>query len=169
VPNKASKKKAVLREATFLDIRNAAALFEKQVLSEADTLGEKVEWPNLQERCRERIANAIASPDAILLVGDKSGRIVSVFGAEIGNPYPYDDEPCCIIFAAYQNKQHVNILKALHKLEEWGASRGCNTAIVETPAKNNTVRGVIEKSRKTEPYMICYKYDIISKEARDDN
>jgi hypothetical protein len=165
MPNRENK--TVFREAKLTDVLNASRLFERQLISEAESLGEDMNMPDIKQWCLDRIARAVVSPTAHILVGERSGRIVSLFGAEIANMYPYRNEPSCVFFAAFQKKQYVNILEVFRSIEDWAREQGCSNVVIETPAKNEIIQGLMDKLKKTEPYTITYKYDIIEQEEEE--
>lgn len=135
----------ILREANTKDLRNAVNLYENLAGYESDLCGVPLK-DNRRETMTETMAQMIASPDAMVLVADKSGRLVGFYVACIDHgPFDlFDQYPCCVIWLLYA-KKGPNILKVHNRIKEWAEERECKSIRVSTLLENERTLKLFEK------------------------
>ena len=136
----------VLREAAPKDLQNVVNLIDKLAEFESDLSGMALKDKSERRRRQvEVVANAIVSPESIVLVAEKSGRLLGVYHAEINYGMgSHRGFPACHLISGYAKKS-VNVLKVHNRLMEWAKEKGCETMLVTTLVKNDRTKKLFNK------------------------
>ena len=153
-------KRAVIRDATALDLGRMVKLVE-QLIAHEKTLGESLIIDDIEERQKvitTYLADALFSHDNKIILIEKSGRILGIFILEIIERPPFHKHSrICNIWVGYAKKSPVYIKRIFAIFEDWAKEKYCDAISANVLGSNERARKLMTVLGYKETYITFEK------------
>ena len=153
-------KRAVVRDATALDLGRMVKLVEQLIVHEKN-LGESLIIDDAAERqslLTAFLADALFDHDKKIVLIEKSGRILGIFILEVMERPPFHKHSrVCNIWVGYAKKSPIYIKRLDEIFKDWAKEKYCDALCASVMVQNERMRKLMKALGYTETHTTFEK------------